>query len=314
MVRNKNIYILFFILVIKKIKLYQEPNIDDQGNDIKKPLGEDQIKIILDTPLKEGVLNINCGVPLVFVINKSDVATDSSEKKKFEENSAFIFYHIRSLAIEYGATIVYTSSKGNINLNILYDYICHTLFNFDLIYKPNLADIETYYIPAGYDNLTLLKSNDEQKQYLNEPYEKRITPVIKKIIQEEDIQCEDTNTFFESLKQLGVKGKDTGKNKLTSTSSFVETKKANIGLPDIRNYETNISSSRNQNGLDKDKKYADKRKEIKDKISTASSFTKGKEKGKESGEEKKKRVREEMLAKIKRNKLSKPLEKKESNK
>ena len=170
----------------------------------------------------------------------------------------------------------------------MYDYICHILFNFDLVHKPNLADIETYYIPAGYDNLALLKSNDEQKQYLNEPYEKKIVPIIKKINQkEDDIQCEDTNTFFEALKQLGVKGKDTGKNKLSSTSSFVETKKANIGLPDIRNYETNISSSRNLNGLDKDKKYADKRKEIKDKISITSSFTKGKEKGKESGEEKK---------------------------
>ena len=64
------------------------------------------------------------------------------------------------------------------------------------------------------------------------------------------------------------------------------------------------------NELNKDKKYADKRKEIKEKISINSSFTKGKDnKGKDAGEEKKKKVREEMLAKIKRNKLSKPLEK-----
>ena len=33
-------------------------------------------------PLKEGVLTTNCGVPIVFVINKSDVVTQSSEKKK----------------------------------------------------------------------------------------------------------------------------------------------------------------------------------------------------------------------------------------
>ena len=145
---------------------------------------------------------------------------------------------------------------------------------------------------------------------MKEPYEKKITPIIQKIGPEEDIQCEDTNAFFESLKEMGVKGKDTGK-KLNSTNSFVESKKSNIGLPDIRNYETNISSNRNHNELDKDKKYADKRKEIKDKISVNSSFTKGKDKdkGKDTAEEKKKKVREEMLAKIKRNKLSKPLEK-----
>ena len=312
MVRKK-ILIFYFFLVIKKIKLYQEPNFDEQENYIKKPLEEDQIKIKLNTPLKEGVLTINCGVPLVFVINKSDVVKESTEKKKFEENSEFILHHIRSLAIEYGATIIYTSGKNNININIIYDYICHILFNFDLTHKPNLTDNDAYFIPAGYDNLVLLKSNDKQKKHLNEPYEKKITPIIKKIIQEEDIQCEDTNSFFEDLKKLGVKGKDTGKNKLSSTSSFVETKKSKIGLPDIRNYETNISSSRILNEADKDKKYADKRKEIKDKISINSSFNKGRDKdndkGKDTAEAKKKKVREEMLAKIKRNKLSKPLEK-----
>ena len=312
MVRKK-ILIFYFILVIKKIKLYQEPNIDDQGKYIKKPLEEDQVKIKLNTPLKEGVLTINCGVPLVFIINKSDVVTESSEKKKFEENSEFILHHIRSLAIEYGATIIYSSCKKNININIIYDYICHILFNFELFHKPNITDNDGYYLPAGYDNLALLKSNDEQKKYLDEPYEKKITPIIKKIIQEEDIQCEDTNSFFEALKKMGVKGKDTGKTKLSSTTSFVETKKPKIGLPDIRNYETNISSSRNLNEMDKDKKYADKRKEIKDKISINSSFTKGRDKdndkGKDTAEAKKKKVREEMLAKIKRNKLSKPLEK-----
>ena len=269
-------------------------------------------------PLKEGVLTINCGVPIVFVVNKSDVVTQSSERKKFEENSEFILHHIRSIAIQYGATIIYTSGKTNSNLSILYDYICHILFNFDLIHKPNLIDKEAYYIPAGYDNLALLKSHDEQKKYLNELYEKKITPIITKIIQEEDIQCEDTNTFFENLKQMGVKGKDKGtsKNKINASSSFVEFKKSNLSLTDMKNYETNIPSNRNPIvQMDKEQKYVDKRKELKEKISINSSFNKrdvksSKEiKGKETDQEKKKRVREEMLNKIKKNKLSKPLEK-----
>ena len=122
----------FQILVVKKIKLYQEPDIDEQGKYIKKPLGEDQEKIKLSIPLKEGVLKTNCGIPIVFVINKSDVINQSSEKKKFIENSEFILNHIRSIAIEYGATIVYTSGKTNCNLTILYDYIC-ILFLLDMI-------------------------------------------------------------------------------------------------------------------------------------------------------------------------------------
>ena len=301
-------YKYLIILVIKIIKLYQEPNIDEQGNYVKKPLEEDQKKKKLNIPLKEGVLTINCGIPIIFVINKSEVVTQSSERKKFEENSEFILHHIRSIAIPYGATIIYTSAKSNSNLNVLYDYICHILFNFDLVHKPNLNDKEAYFIPSGYDNLDLLNSNDEQKNYLKETYEKKITLTMKKNIQEEDIQCEDTNTFFESLKKLGVKGKDKGdsKNTISSTNSFVEHKKNNLNLGDMRNYETNIPSIRNL----EDKKYIDKRKELKERLSSNASFNKGKEtKGKENADEKKKKLKEEMLAKIKNKKFSKPLDK-----
>jgi hypothetical protein len=279
-------------------------------------LDEEQVKIKLNMPLKEGVLTTNCGIPIVFVINKSDVVTQSSEKKKFQENSEFILNHIRSVALDYGATIVYTSGKTNSNINILYDYICHILFNFDLIHKPNLIDKEAYFIPAGYDNLLLLQNNDWKNNYLNESYESKITPIVKKSAQEEDVQCEDTNTFFESLKQMGVK--DTSKtNKLSTSGSFVEYKKAHFDVTDIKNYETNVVSNKNVMNIgDKDKKYADKRRLLKEQINIGNnaSFTKrtikGKElKGKEGEDAKKQRIREEMLNKIKSKKISKPIDK-----
>ena len=229
------------------------------------------------------------------------------------ENSEFILNHIRSIAIEYGATIVYTSGKTNCNLTILYDYICHLLFNFDLVHKPNLIDKEAYFIPAGYDNLTLLKSNDEKKNYLKESYENKITPTAEKknkSNKDEDIQCEDTNTFFETLKQMGIKD-NTAKNKLLTANSFVEYKKKNFDISDIKNYETNISSNKNvKNFADKEKKYEDTRKAIKEKIGTNASFTKrdikNRElKGKEGDDAKKQKIREDMLAKIKQKKISK---------
>ena len=61
-----------FVVTIKKTKdfdkLYKE-------NEEKRKQKEEERK-------KEGVLKINCGVPIVFVINKADVVTQSSEKKK----------------------------------------------------------------------------------------------------------------------------------------------------------------------------------------------------------------------------------------
>jgi dynein light intermediate chain 1 len=299
--------------VVKKIKLYQEPEIDEQGKFIKKTLEEDQIKIKLNTPLKEGVLNTNCGVPIVFVINKSDVVTQSSEKKKFEENSEFILNHIRSVALEYGATIVYTSGKMNSNLNVLYDYICHVLFGFDLVHKPNLMDKEAYFIPSGYDSLPLLQSNDEDKKSLDKQYEEKIPPIVKKTETEEDVQCEDTNTFFETLKSLGIKGKDKIlANKLSGKGSFVEYKKNNFDLPDMKNYETNIPSMRNVMNLDdKEKKYEDRKKAIKEQIGIKASFNKKENKGNNIEDAaKKQKVREAMLAKIGKGKLKKPLDKK----
>ena len=49
------------MIVIKKIKLYQDPELDEEGRPITKPLTEEEIKQRLKSPLKEGVLKYNCG-------------------------------------------------------------------------------------------------------------------------------------------------------------------------------------------------------------------------------------------------------------
>ena len=160
--------------------------------------------------------------------------------------------------------------------------------------------------------MELLQSNEEKKNYLNESYEEKITPIEKKVVPEEDIQCEDTNAFFESLKQLGVKDASKSNN---LTSSFAEYKKNNFDITDIKNYETNVVINKkvmNHVNKDKDKKYAEKRKTIIDQIANKPSFnkkeTKNKEtKTKEAGDAKKQKIREEMLAKIKKTRLSKQI-------
>jgi dynein light intermediate chain 1 len=192
--------------VINNIKLYQEPEFDEEGNLKKEILTEEQKQIKLEVPLKEGVLKTNCGVPLMFVVNKSDVVSQIGEKKFFEENSEFILKHIRQIALLYGASIIYTSGKGNNNLEVLYNYICHTLFNFELPHKPNLIDKDCYFIPAGYDSLTALKSMDTQND-LAVLYDERIPQEkMKNYVGEEEIVCEDTNVFLGKLKaEKGVR-------------------------------------------------------------------------------------------------------------
>lgn len=50
-------------------------------------------------PLKEGLLKTNLGVPVIFVVNKSDVVVSTNERKKYEEDSEFIFKFIRKHAL-----------------------------------------------------------------------------------------------------------------------------------------------------------------------------------------------------------------------
>lgn len=81
------------------LKLYEEPPAEiDENTIIEKPT-EETIQLKLDLPMKDGLLKINLSAPVIFVVNKSDVVTSSQEKKKFEEDSEFIFKHIRKLAI-----------------------------------------------------------------------------------------------------------------------------------------------------------------------------------------------------------------------
>jgi hypothetical protein len=53
----------------------------------------------MELPLKEGLLKINCGIPIIFDINKSDIVHSNTDRKRFEEDSEFIIKHIRNLAI-----------------------------------------------------------------------------------------------------------------------------------------------------------------------------------------------------------------------
>ena len=174
--------------------MYDEPQFDEEGNLIKDTLSEEDIKRKLQISLNNDVLMTNCGVPIIFVINKSD-----NPCQKYEDKNEFILRHIRKSAINYGATVIYTSTKSNTNITVLYDYIFHSLFNFDLVHKSNMIDKNSYFIPSGYDRLSVLKSNDSQHEL---DYE--FTDIIKEEKEEEkiedEIKCEKVSDFFQKVK------------------------------------------------------------------------------------------------------------------
>ena len=136
----------------------------------------------------------NCGVPIVFVVNKAD---DPFQKNEHEID--FIFRHIRKSAVNYGATVIYTSTKTSSNIQILYDYILYSLFNYDLVHKPNMIDKNSFFIPSGYDRLSILKSNDTDHD-LDYEFSDKIKEEKEEIKIEDEIECEKSSDFLKKVK------------------------------------------------------------------------------------------------------------------
>lgn len=183
------------------VKLYTEPQFDEEGKYKNEILSDEVKETKIEAPLKEGVLVDNLGIPIIFVVQKSDVLSTSDDKYDIEQESEFILKHIRRLAAEFGASVVYTSAKTNINVELIYNYICHRLFFFPLMTKPNLIDKDSYFIPCGYDSLGIIKTGDTSGD-LNKIFEEEIKNKNKQENKkdENEIICEDTSDFLKSIK------------------------------------------------------------------------------------------------------------------
>ena len=85
------------------LKLFDE-------EEVEKP-SEETIQLKLEMALKQGLLKVNLGVPIMFIINKSDVVLSNNtiERKKYEEDSEFINKHIRKFAITCKCIFIYFS-------------------------------------------------------------------------------------------------------------------------------------------------------------------------------------------------------------
>ena len=292
------------------VKTYEEPQFDEKGELIKEKKEEKERKESNVSSTSEKIIKevkINLGIPLFFVVNKSDVTQDNDKKKIFDEKSEFILSHIRQIALDYGSAIIYTSAKTNCNLKILYQYLCHILFNYPLINKPNLIDKEAYFIPAGHDDSSIL---DDNELYLSKTYEKEFEDPNKKksIVEENDVICEDTKVFLSELKKITNKsGSKIDKNDYASINKTRQSAAnpflhGSSNLDEIKNFYTNM-----------DKKFIDKKLEIRSSLNTNSGFAKRESelKGKTAVDPNRKRnIKEEMMRKLNEKKMAKTLDKK----
>ena len=63
-------------------------------------------------PLPEGVLLVNLGIPIIVACNKVDLLMHGEKAALLEQNIDFIQKHIRTYALSYGATVLFTENSS----------------------------------------------------------------------------------------------------------------------------------------------------------------------------------------------------------
>ena len=231
----------------------------------------------------------NCGVPIVFVVNKAD---DPFQKNEHEID--FIFRHIRKSAVNYGATVIYTSTKTSSNIQILYDYILYSLFNYDLVHKPNMIDKNSFFIPSGYDRLSILKSNDTDHD-LDYEFSDKIKEEKEEIKIEDEIECEKSSDFLKKVKDRVYRSRKSFiRNDLMFGKSLVPGISKEIKKKDTIEKDKEIKEKPGDEKVNKFQKFLEK-KDIKSGHNDAN-------KEKMTDEERQKATRQSLLNKLKLNK------------
>jgi hypothetical protein len=124
-----------------------------------------------ELPLEEGVLTSNFGIPFFIIctkvglkkplIHRSTPSRTSPRKKNVNLNTSSISCVILRCSVRYfllfldGATIIYTSSKDSININVFYEYLVHRFYGFECTLRPNPKNY--IFIPSGFDSPNLIK-------------------------------------------------------------------------------------------------------------------------------------------------------------
>ncbi|XP_026883441.2 cytoplasmic dynein 1 light intermediate chain 2 isoform X1 [Electrophorus electricus] len=171
------------------------------------PAGTEDEGVLL--PLGENVLTHNLGIPVLVVCTKCDAVTVLEKELDYkEEHFDFIQSHVRRFCLQYGAALIYTSVKEEKNLDLLYKYIVHKLFDFQFTTAALVVEKDAVFIPSGWDNekkiailhenFTTVRPDDLFKDFIT-------TPPVRKLVHDKEINAEDEQVFLMKQQSLLAK-------------------------------------------------------------------------------------------------------------
>lgn len=153
-------------------------------------------------PLGQGVLEVNLGIPIIVVCTKIDMMARGERAQYLENNIDFIQRHLRKYCLLYGASFLFVETVQMTNIEILYRYILHRLYDYQFSCKSQVHLKDQLFIPTGFDSLHLI---DELCKEANqgELYENRIKrPQGQSQQVKQDIFCDEwQNLLLQKFKK-----------------------------------------------------------------------------------------------------------------
>uniref|UniRef100_A0A8C8C057 Dynein light intermediate chain n=1 Tax=Oncorhynchus tshawytscha TaxID=74940 RepID=A0A8C8C057_ONCTS len=186
--------------MVKAFQEYTEPEGADPASPQRRapPAGGEDEGVVL--PLGENVLTHNLGIPVLIVCTKCDAVSVLEKEHDFrEEHFDFIQSHIRRFCLQYGAALIYTSVKEEKNLDLLYKYIVHKIYDFQFTTPALVVEKDAILIPSGWDNekkIAILHENFTTVRP-EDPFEDFIMkPPVRKLVHDKEVNAEDEQVFL----------------------------------------------------------------------------------------------------------------------
>ena len=112
-------------------------------------------------------IEFSFGIPLLIIANKSDTLDNLREEKAIDH----IQYTLRSMALKYGSTLIYSSSKLKSNINTTIDYLSYILLEKNSNKLKVQLNNDNLFIPVGFDKNEIL--NERFKDSIDYVFEKK---------------------------------------------------------------------------------------------------------------------------------------------
>ncbi|TRY69775.1 hypothetical protein DNTS_006005 [Danionella cerebrum] len=197
------------VLLVKAFQEYVEPEEATPGSPQRRAptaAGDDESVLL---PLGDNILTHNLGIPVLIVCTKCDAVSVLEKEHDYkEEHFDFIQSHIRRFCLQYGAGLVYTSVKEEKNLDLLYKYMVHKIYDFQFTTPALVVEKDAIFIPSGWDNdkkIGILHENFTTVRP-EDPFEDFIMkPPIRKLVHDKEISAEDEQVFLMKQQSLLAK-------------------------------------------------------------------------------------------------------------